>query len=129
MKRMLFTIFAMLITCTLKLCAVDLQEEENIFESILLNAPSSIDKTTDEKIFLKPEKVFLFQGKICVEGEYGEAIPIPHIYSNETGLYLNTSETVKPRPMWICTSCSTYHSYEPERCRVCNGTEFYKRYQ
>lgn len=99
---------------------------QNTMNDIFSCAQNSIHHIEKEKIFFKPEKVYCFEGKIYIQGEHGEAISIPHLFSDDNGLFLYAKgETY---PIWICKKCSQSHSYEPRTCERCGYTEFRVRY-
>ncbi len=89
-------------------------------------AQNSIHHVENDKIFFKPEKVCCFEGKIYVQGEHGEVFPIPHLFSEDNGLFLYANSEMYP--IWICKKCTKSHSYEPRTCERCGHTEFRVRY-
>lgn len=94
---------------------------EDAINQILQHAQSSIHHIEETRIFFKSDKVCCFEGKIYVKGDCGEAISIPHLFSNENGVFLE-AHLEKNRP-WVCMNCFRRYDYKPLKCK-CGHREF-----
>jgi hypothetical protein len=109
--------------------ADDSFKTQDTLDYIFQHAQTSVEKIEEGKIFLKPERVSLYRGRIYVEGEYGEAIALSSIHSDESGIFILAGEK-RPRttPVWTCRKCTKTHYYEPRTCERCDNTTFIVRF-
>ena len=121
------TLVALLISLSSLVYATDHQNQD-ILNAICDHAQAAIEGVEGDKVFLRPENVCLYNGKIYVAGDRsGEAVRIPHLFSDENGLYLAKD---KKTTIYICRSCTkAYYNYKPDRCEQCLGTDFLVRFQ
>lgn len=108
--------------------SADDTKAQDILDYIFQHAQSSIERIEEGKVFLKSDKVCLYRGAIYIEGEQGEAIAVPAIHSNESGLFMQAGEKRRPTPIWICKKCTKVHYYEPRTCEQCDNTTFIVRF-
>lgn len=125
MKFSIFILSSLSVISTV--CANENHCDHNLSQ-ILDHAQTAIDKIDGHKVFLKPEKIYLYEGSILLESDHGEAIKLPHIYSNQLGLYLDDSTFANRVKTWICTHCTKAYPYDPIRCERCHKSDFIIRY-
>ena len=103
-------------------------QNQDILDHIREHAQASIERIDDEKVFLKPEHLWLHEGQFFVVGEDGNAIRLPHLFSDENGFYLARARDT----LYFCASrnCGwVYRNHRPASCTNCRGTDFIVRYQ
>lgn len=122
--------FHSILTCFLGLIstvyAKDIQNQD-LLDHITEYAQGSIEKVEQEKVFIRPEYLTLSEGEILLVGEYGHAIRLPHLFSDQAGLYVTkgSRETI-----YICRNCTkAYYNYKPDKCEVCLGSDFLVRFR
>jgi hypothetical protein len=81
-------------------------EDQDAAENIIRRAYTSIDRIEEGKIFLKPEKLCLHQGKIYVEDIDGGGFAIPVVFSAEVGPFAEVSQSTIFNT-WTCGKCKT----------------------
>lgn len=99
------------------LCA---KEDQNAVENIIRWAHSSITQIEGEKIFLKPERLYLERGTVCVEPIDGTEFAIPVLFSSDGRPYMQVGESILFNS-WKC-DCGTWnHKWDnPKYCRRCD---------
>lgn len=118
-----------LLGITSNICASE-DPIQDALEIIFQRVPSAIKCVEEEKVYINSGKVFIHEGKIHVLSEDGSTILIPCIFSDESGLYIQTLR--KQQTIYICTNpnCATaYYDVKPPECYRCHGTSFIVRYR
>lgn len=113
MKRILLS----LVASASALCA---SEDRSTAANVIERAHTSIARIEEGKIYLKPEKLCLEQGKIYIEDIEGAGFAIPVIFSSEGRPYMQVDESFVFNS-WKC-ECGTWnHKWDnPTHCRRCD---------
>lgn len=100
-------------------CSMYANENQNAAENVILRAYTSIARIEEGKIFLKPEKLCLHQGKIYVEDINGEMFAIPVTFSGAGHPCMQVSESTFFNT-WTCSCGSLNHKRDNRfRCWSC----------
>lgn len=79
-------------------------DHQNTLDILFQHAQSAIAYAEDDKVFLHPDKVHFHEGGVFVQGEWGQVIAIPCIYSNEFEPSLTGNPRSQMRTIWICAN-------------------------
>lgn len=96
-------------------------EDRDAVENIIRRAYTSIDRIEEGKIFLKPEKLSLKQGRIYVEDIDGEEFAIPVVFSAVGARPFAEVDDSVIFNMWLCECGQWNHKWDnPKRCFKCH---------
>jgi hypothetical protein len=101
---------------------------DDLADTLLQHGCSSIEKIEGQHLYLQPKKVCVHGKKIYVESDLGEAIPISHLFADESGLYVIAGKKQEPKKTWICTKCNQVYYLEPKECERCHNKTFIIQY-
>jgi hypothetical protein len=88
-------------------------------QNLIRDIYTSIDRIEQEKIFLKPEKLHLKEGKIYVEDIHGIGFPLPVLFSSESGFYTQAQD-FNIFNLWQCGKCSYWNHNDDRSCIRCS---------
>lgn len=93
---------------------------EGVNEHILRRACRSISQIEGDKIFLKPDKLYLKDGMIFVEDLEGVELPVPVVFSSEGPRpYMQVAENILFNT-WKCDCGAWNHKWDnPRYCWHC----------
>ena len=117
--RNLLIIKRALLSFSLITASLYANEDQNVAETVLCRAYTSIARIEEGKMFLKPEKLFLNQGVIYVEDIDGGRFAIPAVFSSKGRPYMQVDESIIFNT-WKC-ECGTWNHKRdnPTRCWRC----------
>lgn len=103
------------------------RKDQDTLEYIYEYAQDSIERIEDEKVFLRPEHLWVHQGQLYLALAYGDVMSLPPLFSEGDGLYLVSK---KQTTLYICRACTkTYYNYKPDQCERCLCRDFLVRFQ
>lgn len=100
--------------------ALQANEDQHAAENVIRWAYTSIARIEEGKIFLKPEKLCLMEGKIYIEDIEGAGFAIPVVFSSEGYPHVQVDKSIIFNT-WKCGTCREWnHNWDnPTHCWRC----------
>ena len=99
---------------------------EALINEILSDAPSTIERVDDDRLYLKGEFLSIRGNRILLEDPTGYKIELPSISSEQEGLYVLAGQG--QLLVYECTRCHEIYGGHPGMCDRYHGTSFIRKY-
>ena len=116
-------LFFLLLSCNFAYCGeisaiIQSQLEDRILEKLMENADSMVIGATENRIYLRPEKIVPTNHGLAFYGSECEEYILPAVFSDDFGCYVNYYRNTE----YYCVKCrKTRLADENGRCRYCGN--------